>query len=453
MPGDPKTLTRQACRQNTFGEPTDRKAPSGGYHRRVPLVVVGASHHQLGSEDLATLELHGPHIAASLTRSRRSSTAATPVIAGHVLLATCNRFELYLDSASFHGGVEAALAAVRAALPDRLDVVDAMQVHAGESVVEHLFSVACGLDSMVVGEAQIAGQVRAALAAAQESATPALRRLFQDALTTAKAVATDTELGASGRSLASVGLDLVEQRHGRMQGRRALVVGTGDFAGVVVAELARRGAGHVEVYSRTGRAEAFAASHPDVDAVPAGGLAAALARADVLVLCSRPGAEPLDAPTVARARAGATEVLPVLDLSTSGELTPAACALVHVDVLTLDEIGAHAPDEHATALVAAQETVERGVAAYLHVEEGRTAAPAVTAMRSYVSQIIARETELAIRRHPPETAEAIARSLRRVSGALLHTPSVRAAELARTGGLDDYVEAMHTLFGIVVEER
>ncbi|MEI2730614.1 MAG: glutamyl-tRNA reductase [Dermatophilaceae bacterium] len=473
----------------------------------MPLLAVGASHHHLGSEDLAALEFHGPQIAALLTQRPDSwvahvglgsagppaepdsaalsagpdgtappaqpGNAAPPVervgaapqagapedpaqgtgIAGHVLLATCNRFELYLDSPSFHGGVERALAAVRESLPDRPGIIDAMQVHAGDSVAEHLFSVACGLDSMVVGEAQIAGQVRAALATAQDTATPALRRLFQDALQTAKAVTKHTDLGSSGRSLASVGLDLVEQHHGPVRGQRVLVVGTGDFAGVVVAELARRDARTIDVHSRTGRAQEFALTHPAVTPVPPGGLAEALTRADVLVLCSRPGAQPLDAATLARARADARQVLPVLDLSMSGELTPEAADLVHVDVLTLDEIGAHAPHEHASALVAAQDLVERGVAAYLHLEEGRTAAPAVTAMRSYVSRIIAREAELATRRYPPETADAIARSLRRVSGALLHTPSVRAAELAREGELDDYLHALNTLFGIVVDER
>ncbi len=446
MTTDTKTVMRQGCRQAALDDTACKALSSEVYHRGVPLLVVGASHHQLGSEDLAALRLHGRQIAARLS-------AATDVITGHVLLATCNRFELYLDSHTFHGGVDAALAAIGSAVPDRPGLVDAMQVHAGDSVVEHLFSVACGLDSMVVGEAQIAGQVRAALADPDSRATPGLRRLFQDALQTAKAVATDTGLGSSGRSLASVGVDLVEQRHGPVGGRRTLVVGTGDFAGVVVADLARRGAHPVEVYSRTGRAEAFAQTHPAVQAVSPGGLAEALARADVLVMCSRPGAQPLDAATVTRARSGARAVLPVLDLSTSGELTPEAAGLVHVDVLTLDEIGAHAPDEHASALVAAQDLVERGVTAYLHLEEGRTAAPAVTAMRAYVSGIIAREAELATRRHPPETADAIARSLRRVSGALLHTPSIRAAELARQGELADYLQAMNTLFGIVVEER
>ena len=102
------------------------------------------------------------------------------------------------------------------------------------------------------------------------------------------------------------------------------------------------------------------------------------------------------------------------------------------------------------AILAARDLVARAVTAYQHVEQGRTAAPAVTAMRAHVMSLIEAEIKLARRRYPDETAEAVARALHRVSGALLHTPSVRAVELARTGGLDDYRRAMHTLFGIEV---
>ena len=117
----------------------------------------------------------------------------------------------------------------------------------------------------------------------------------------------------------------------------------------------------------------------------------------------------------------------------------------------LEEVGRHAPLEHAAALESARDLVRRGVATHLHLEGGRNAAPAVTAMRAHISRIIEDEIAQATRRHDPDTSDAVARALRRVSNELLHTPSVRAAELARTGGLDDYRAALHTLFGIEVE--
>lgn len=410
----------------------------------MPTLVIGATHRTLGSEALCELGQQAPEIA-SLLHSEDSQ------VVGSVVLATCNRFELYLDSCTFHGGVEQALSAVRAVMSGRPRTVEAMHVHSGEAVARHLFSVACGLDSMVVGEAQIAGQVRAALAGSEDTVTPVLRRLFHQAVTTAKAVATRTGLGSAGRSIASVGLDLVERRHGPLAGRDTLVLGTGDFAGVVVAELSRRSVASIGVHSRSGRGERFATTHPQVHVVSPGMLRGALAEADLLVTCSRPGFPSLAADFVAHSRLDRGCCLPVLDLSGAGELSPEAMRLDLLDAITLDEIGRNAPEEHTSALATARELVDAAVAAYLHMEEGRRAAPAVTAMRAHISEIIARESAAAHRQYSEETAAAVERSLRRVSSALLHTPSVRAAELARQGELKDYVRAMHILFGITVE--
>lgn len=410
----------------------------------MPLLAVGLSHHHVKSEQLAVLEGATTDVVTGLLRDGAGITGA-------VVLSTCNRFEAYLDVDTFHPAVDVAMSTFGSVLgPDNADVLDAIEVFAGQGAVEHLFSVACGLDSMVVGEPQIAGQVRQALTDADETISPALRRLFQTALTSSKAVATSTDLGAAGRSIATVGLDLVEARHGAVAGKRVLVSGTGSYAGVVVAELGRRGCETIEVYSRTGRAVAFARTHP-VAPLGAAALADGLARADLVVACSGGGEPVLTSAALSSARRASEVVLPVLDLSTGRDVAADVNDLVTVDVIGLDDIGAAAPTEHADALLAAQDIVDRGVATFMHLEEGRTAAPAVTAMRAHIMQIIQREVELANRRYPPEVAEAVSRSLVRVSGALLHTPSVRANELARTGELEDYRRAMHTLFGIVVE--
>jgi len=424
--------------------------PGRAYDVGVPLLAIGVSHHDVGSEQLATLGGQ----ADSLVNNIRESDCA---ITGLVALVTCNRFEIYLESSEFHSGVEAALDAL-AAHGVAPEVLAAVQVFADSGAVEHLFDVACGLDSMVVGEAEIHGQVRAALAAADAAGTsgPTLHRLFQEALATAKAVASQTTLGATGRSIASVGLDLLERRHGPVESRRALVLGTGAYAGVVVATLTRRGCTEIAAYSQTGRAGAFAASHPGVRAVSPDGLEAELRHTDLVVSASGSGERVLS-PEILGARrsdaaAGVREprVLPILDLSARGDVPAELAALVDVDVIGIDEIGAHAPAAHTDAILAARDLVARAVTAYQHVEQGRTAAPAVTAMRAHVMSLIEAEIELARRRYPTDTADAVARALHRVSGALLHTPSVRAVELARTGGLDDYRRAMHTLFGIEV---
>lgn len=411
----------------------------------MPVTAIGLSHHLVPLEDLARL-----------------SEASTPVIEaldaaglpGFVLLNTCNRFELYFESEAFHAGLETVLGSVRDALPEpHRNLVNEFEVYAGQAAVQHLLEVASGLDSMVVGEAEIIGQVREALRASDTRASAALHRLFHAALTTAKAVSSETDLGAAGRSIARVGLALVEQRHFPVAGRRALVIGTGSYARVVTATLERLGCADIRVYSPSGRAERFAATHP-VQAVPVDELAAAVGSADLLVTCS--GGERTSGPVVtagllATARQPDAALLPVLDLSLSGDVEPAAQVLVNIDLIDLEEVGAHAPSEQTAAVLAARDLVARGVETYLHLEQGRQATPAVTAIRAHVSQFIEREIETANRRYDAETAAAVAHSLRRVSNALLHTPSLRAAELARTGELADYSHALHTLFGIDIE--
>lgn len=409
----------------------------------VPVTAIGLSHHLVPLDALARL---GQVSGSVLERLDAAG------LGGLVLLDTCNRFELYFESDSFHGGLEAVLAAVRDSLPDsHRRLADEFEVYAGQAAVQHLLEVASGLDSMVVGEAEIIGQVRDALQASGERASAPLHRLFHAALTTAKAVSSGTDLGAAGRSIAQVGLRLVETRHFPLAGRRTLIIGTGSYARVVTATVQRLGCTDVWVYSPSGRAEAFAATHP-VHPVPDGGLATALTHTDLVVTCS--GTETagpvVTVDLLVAARAHSAGLLPVLDLSLSGDVEPAAQSLPNVDLIDLEEVGAHAPAEQTAAVLAARDLVARGVETYLHLEHGRRATPAVTAIRAHVSQFIEREIEAANRRYDPETAAAVAHSLRRVSNALLHTPSLRAAELARSGDLADYSQALHTLFGIEV---
>lgn len=333
----------------------------------MPLVVIGASHHTVGLDELAAL--------TPLGVTARARLADHPAVAGVLVLATCNRFEVYLDAIEFHPAVEATLTTLAELADDRgARVVDDLQVRVGQGAVLHALTVACGLDSMVVGEAEIAGQVRAAVAQHDEYLSPTLRRLFQHTLATSKAVTARTQLGAAGRSVASVGLDVVEARHGALDRRRVLLIGTGAYARIVTAELARRGAHDVWVHSPSGRAEVFAAGHA-VRAVDPGGLADALARAELVVACSGGSAPVLDEELLCEARFGAQAALPVVDLSLGRDVSSAAALLPGIDLVDLETIGEHAPGEAATAILAAQDIVARAVEAYVHVEGGRGGRP------------------------------------------------------------------------------
>ncbi len=407
------------------------------------LVLVGASHRDVTLDELARLSVGGSTLMSRLVES--------PHVAGAVLLSTCNRFEIYLDADRFHDGVDATTGAVADSSGlDRDFVVDAMRVTVRSSVAQHLFSVASGLESMVVGEDEIAGQVRHALAQAQQAGTvtPMLQRLFQHALTTSKAVSRLTGLGAAGRSVVTVGLDLLEQRHGPVAARRALVLGTGSYARIVTAALHRRGCRDVEVYSSTGRAASFAASH-HVTAVGPDDLPTALARADLVAACSGAAEPVVDARLLAEARPGGGPLL-VLDLALSADVAADARDLPGVDVVDLALIHANVPREHSAAVLQAQDVVLDAVASFEHAEDGRGADHLVVAMRLHVREIIDQEVERIRRRVDAATAEEVAHSLDRVAGAILHVPTVRAQQLARSGDVDAYQRAVHTLFGIDV---
>jgi glutamyl-tRNA reductase len=409
------------------------------------LVLIGASHHDVDLELLSRLALAEDGLAERLA-------AEHPDVGGCVVLSTCNRFEVYLDLERFHSAVDHALELIaEASGADLATVTDAMGVVVGTSVAQHLFSVASGLESMVVGEDEIAGQVRKALADAQDAGTttPTLERLLQQALGTSKAVTSSTGLGAAGRSIVGVGLDLIEQRHGPVAGRRALVVGTGAYARVVVAALQRMGCDDIHVYSGSGQASLFAETRA-VRAVAEGELVAAIAEADLVVTSSGTVRHLIDESIVRAARVDDAPTLPIMDLALSPDVAPGVRLLGQVDLIDLATIGEHAPEEHASSLLEAQDIVLRAVEAFEEHETGRTADHAVVAMRAHVMAIINEELERIRGRVDDETAEEVARSLHRVSNAILHQPSVRARELAQAGDFSEYQRAIHTLFGIDV---
>ena len=409
------------------------------------MVLVGASHHDVALDEISRLAEANQGLAVRLVD-------ASDDIEGAVVLSTCNRFEVYLDLNGFHDAIEMTTATVaELAGLDRDSVVESMRVVVGTSVAQHLFSVASGLESMVVGEDEIAGQVRQALFRAQRehTTTAQLERLMQRALATSKAVSHSTELGAAGRSIVSVGLDVLETRHGSVAKRRALILGTGSYARVALAALRRRGCIEIQVFSASGRAGHFAQSH-EIEAVSLGGLVEALSRADLVVACSGAPHALVDADLVLRSRQRDL-VLPIVDLALSPDVDATARGLPFIDVIDLAVIGEFAPEEHSAVILAAQNIVLASVEEFDGGEVGRTADHAVVAMRSHVMGIINEELERIRARVDAGTAEELARSLNRVSNAILHTPSVRAHELARTGNFADYRKAIHTLFGIDID--
>lgn len=411
------------------------------------LMVLGASHHDLELTQLDRLAIHPTLLSRAVGDLTRQPDVP---IDGAVVIATCNRLEIYLDAARFHDaidGVAGQLAQVTGLGPD--EVSGMLKVRVGAPAVAHLFTVAAGLDSMVVGEAEIAGQIARALREAQAAGTasPAINQLFQNAARIAKQVTTETGLGAAGRSVASVALDIT----GLGDVDTALIIGTGAYARVVAAELRARGVGRLLVHSPSGRADAFAARH---SAAPVGadGLVEAMAAVDLVVACSGQSAGMLDMPMLTAAVAGRTAPLPIIDLALHPHVAAPARSVPGVRVVDLHSVQDSVDPAHLEAVVAAQDIVIAGVAAFEERMAIRRLDPAVIALRQHVSGTVEKELDRLRAKYPADVAADMERAMHRVTQALLHTPTLRAQELARTGDGAGYVQALHTLFGIDIHD-
>lgn len=425
------------------------------------LLSLTASHHELDLDALERLSTGAHSIGGS-------AVAACDVITGAVVLATCNRFELYLDvDAPLDGtGVQHATEHVARMVAEAsgVDVAEALasfRTRAGTEVAEHLFAVASGLDSMVVGEREIAGQVKRALETAHADGVTSstLELLFQTASRTSKKVSTHTTLGGAGRSVVALGLDLAAAELPPWPQVRAVLIGTGSYAGASLAALRALGCDDVRVYSQSGRAEEFAAAR-GVEAVT--DLVAALEDADLVVSCSgargralaadaaRPGPERreqaiehvLDAAAVVRAReraavrAGDEPVARptvVLDLALHRDVDPRVADVEGVLLYDLATLAAHSPSIASELVTQAREIVDEATRAFEETRLGRAADTAVVALLADAERRVALEVAdvVALREADgdpvePDEAEEIARGVRRRVHADLHRAIVAA---------------------------
>ena len=418
------------------------------YYSRVTLVLIGASHHNLILAKLETLE----HKANDVRNRLFNPGSIEHGINGGVLIATCNRFEVYFETEKFHGAVAHVIEVIRKISGLKEDEIDqVLQVSSGMDVVQHLFAVSAGLESMIIGEAEITGQVRSSLKQAQKdnSTTPLLEQLFQRALANSKVVTHSTGLGAAGRSVVDVGLTVVQDRYGEIAGKPVVVLGTGAYARVVVAALRRRGCDVISVYSSSGRARQFCQSH-NTKEILSDGLTGAIAKAVLVVACSGNLNPVIDVALIKATRSG-TEILPIIDVGLTSNLMPEVKGLAEVDVIDIEVIRDNAPKEYGQEIFQAHEIVQKAVREFENEQLARSMDPAVAAMRSHVDIFIAHEVQGVREKSGDEVADQVEYSLRRVTNALLHTPSVRARTLIRSGDQSDYRQALQVLFGIDLE--
>ena len=422
------------------------------------LLAVGISHQ---TAPLSLLE------QVALTADEKAKALHELVGSDHVseaiLLATCNRVEVFAEVDRFHGGVtDVTRVLARQAGVTVEELSPYVTVHYEDQAIGHLCTVAAGLDSMVVGETQVLGQLRAAYALAQEEGTVGreLHPVAQRALRVGKRVHAETGIDKAGASLVSVALDRAEARLGPLTGRPVLVVGAGSMGALAAATLARRGA-VVTVSSRTQATAARLAESVGGRAAPLDRLTAELARADVLVTCTGSAGTVISAEDVGTAMTGrADRPLVVVDLALPRDVEAAVSAVpgVHLVDLAMLQGERTAPDGTVVAgpvaaddIAAAHALIELETSLLRAERQAAAVAPTVSALRSQAAEVVDAELLRLSTRLPDLDARArteIARTVRRVVDKLLHEPTVRVKELASAPNGTDYADALRALFGL-----
>ncbi len=404
------------------------------------LICLTASHRNASFDLLERLSIGAPTAASRLVTD-------SDVLDGAVVLATCNRFEAYLDIAGDDrdSAVSATVEAVATASDlDPTEVLHSVNVLGGKDVVQHLFAVSSGLESVVVGETEISGQVRRSLEDARSNGTTTsdLERLFQEAAHTSRGVKTRTRIGAAGRSLVRLGLELASSRITDWAHTRVLLIGTGSYAATTIAALRDRGATTIQVFSPSGRAPWFAAKH---ELVAAHDLRQAIATSDVVITCT---SSELPVVQASDLDDGVRRI--VIDLGLPRNVHPDAADVDGVEMLDLETISIHAPVAELNAESEARAMVDDAVSRFRAQALEQSTTPALVAFRKHVFDILDDEIDRATRRADGDdaSAEQTERALRHLVGVLLHRPSVRARELGRAGRGEEFVGALDTLFGV-----
>ena len=432
------------------------------------LLVVGLSHKSAPVGTLERAALAGD----DLDKLRRDVFGAQHV-GGAFIVSTCNRVEIYAGVDKFHG----ALSAISDLLARHsgialTDLTQHLYVHYEDRAVQHLLDVTCGLDSMVVGESQILGQVRQALgvARAQETLGRELAGLGALALRTGKRAHAETGIDRAGANLVSVGIGLAAARlpgdrwpagDAPLGGRRVLVVGAGSMSALAATTASRMGAAAIVVANRTpGNAERLAAG---LGGIPAGlaELPGAMQAADLVISCTGATGVVITEATLARVmarRGGAPLVL--LDLALPRDVEPGAAALAGISLIDLDAIGAAAgpgPGTVGQAGVTSQDVaavrviVAEEFAAWASAARAASVTPTVVALRAKAAQVV--DAELArlsgrLSGLDDRALGEISHTVRRVVDKLLHAPTVRMKELASGPGGDGYAAALRVLFDL-----
>jgi glutamyl-tRNA reductase len=405
-------------------------------------LVVGISHR---SADINVLE----RVALDPDAATKLALAVqhTPAVGESAVIATCNRTEVYATVERFHAGMDE----VTAILSDvtgvpLLDLAEHLYVHFEEGAVAHLFQVAVGLDSMIVGESQILGQVKETLRVGQDLETIGtdLNALIQHALRVGKRARTETGIDSAGRSVVSAGLEAV----GGFEGRRAVVVGAGSMASLAAQTLINGGAQSVTIANRNYDRAIALTERIGGTAIQLAAVPDALADADLVVSCTGARGVVLTEEMIRTAADG--RPFGVLDVALPRDVAPEVARIPGVRLITLADLagtaGGSEYDIDEVRRIVGEET-----GSFEATRRAASVAPTVVALRTMATELVDSELARLERRLPgldENQRHEVARTIRRVVDKVLHNPTVRVKELAADPGGPTYADALRELFAL-----
>jgi glutamyl-tRNA reductase len=405
--------------------------------------VTGVSHHETPVELREHFAFAGDRLIAALTR-------LPPELGGGAILSTCNRSELYLAGERAIGRDEAVAAiATGRGHPSPEGVT--FYHHEGTAALRHLFRVAAGIESLVIGESEILGQVREAFSAstAAGSGNAALARLFHSALRMGRRARSETDIGAHGLSVSALAVSLSRRLLGDLRRKTVLVVGAGDAGRRAAGALVQNGVGRLLVTTRrSGLAEEIASELSGV-AIPFEDMTKALAEADVLISATAAPDTIISATDIAAAMAGRPErPLLAVDIAVPRDIDPATRGLPNVHLFDIDDLQAAAEanlEARKREVIAVEAIVEDEVARFQTWLEAQRAQPTIAGLRQRAEAMRRAELDRTLSRIPNLTdedrrrIEAMTESL---VNRLLHDPMARLREQ----GNERHVEALRELF-------
>jgi glutamyl-tRNA reductase len=375
-----------------------------------------------------------------------------------VVLSTCNRTEVYAIAERFHGAyadVRNFLAELAFVAPD--EFADHLYVHYDAEAIRHLFAVSAGLDSAVIGEAEILGQVRTAWerAGSEGTAGPVLNLLFRHALQTGKRARTDTGIARGTASVSHAAVEMAAERLGDLAGKRVLIMGAGDMAEGMATALQGAGVTDVFVANRTWRKARALADRIGGQAVRLSDLSAALIDVDLLLTSTGatvPVVERDDFESVMDERAGAP--LLIVDIAVPRDVDPTVRELPGVTLLDINDLRRFAQagiERRSHEMAAVEAIIDEELARFRSAASARSAAPLVGALHAHAEQV--REAELARFEHrlgelsdrEREAVEALTKGL---VAKLLHQPTVMLKDTAGSTTGERLADATRQLFDL-----